>query len=83
MGDISKEELITVITSYLDVFPQTRLNDNGVKIYARVLAQQKISPERLERAMDFLITKCKYFPTIAEIVEHVHPKETAHIKWVN
>ena len=69
MSDLKHEEKIAEMMGYYQKgFPaQTRLDDEGLVLYATMLAEYTIP--QLNAAMKKIIRTCKYFPSVAEICE--------------
>lgn len=66
----SKEHLqaiIKTLTPYLMAYPQSKMNEGGLMIYAKALAN--LSVEEIDAAMLKLTLTLKFFPSIAEIFE--------------
>ena len=71
MSDLKHETKIAdMMGFYQKAFPvQTRLDGDGLVLYAKMLSRYTIP--QLRAAMDKIILTCKYFPSIAEICEAV------------
>lgn len=69
----NKKEIITILKKYSAAYPNSGLNKDGIDLYVKLL--EKFTPQELEEAMDILLTKCKFFPTIAEIYENAKHRE--------
>lgn len=67
--------LVPVLTGWAKVCPKANSTEavdaDTVEIYAESLAEIKITPEELETTRRTLLRTNKYFPTVAEITEHV------------
>lgn len=62
---MKQAEALRILAKYSEAYPATRLSKEGRLLYSEKLS--KFSVEQLEKAMDALLEKCRYFPTIAEI----------------
>lgn len=58
--------IIKLLTPYLMAFPQSRMNEGGLIVYAKAL--RSLSLEQIEAAMNKLLRTMKFFPSVAEIV---------------
>ncbi len=73
-------EVIKILERYSKVYPNFRLDADGVEIYAESL--QKYPAARIEEAMKELVNTCKYFPSIAEIHEHAKRRAEQNLMFV-
>lgn len=62
-------EIVRVLTPYLLVFPNCKLNEAGLMVYARSLSE--FQADEIDAAMLKLMRTSKFFPTIAEIFDTV------------
>lgn len=60
-------EIIMTLTSYLMAFPQSKMNEGSLLIYARALSSLSIT--EIDVAMLKLMQTCKFFPSVAEIFQ--------------
>lgn len=60
-------EIIELLTPYLMAFPQSKMNDGSLIVYAKALSPLSI-PE-IDAAMLKLMRTMKFFPSVAEIFE--------------
>ena len=58
-------EIIMTLTPYLMAFPQSKMNEGSLLIYARALSSLSIT--EIDVAMLKLMQICKFFPSVAEI----------------
>ena len=74
--NIKKHEagIIMVLTPYLVALPQSKIEKDSLKVYARAL--NCLSLEQINAAMLKLMKTSKWFPTIAEIFEASENIET-------
>lgn len=63
------KEIIKILTPYLMAFPQSKMNEGALLVYARALEELEL--EQIEASMQMLIKSSKFFPTVAEIYEKV------------
>ena len=66
-----KKEIVTILKKYSAAYPTSSLGKEGVELYVKSL--EKFQARDIANAMDILITKCKFFPTIAEIYDQLTP----------
>ena len=65
---MSKEaEIVKLLRQYLSAFPNATMQDSAWAIYARALSV--LSVEEINAAMLKLLTTCKFWPSVAEIIE--------------
>ena len=67
MSEEHEEEIVVALTPYLVAFPQSKMTDEGLVIYAKALSS--LSVEEINAAMMKLLWTLKFFPTVAEIFE--------------
>lgn len=67
MGKEHQAEIIKTLSPYLLAFPQSKMTQEGLIVYARAL--QSLSVAQVDAAMAKLLRICKFFPTVAEIYE--------------
>ena len=60
-------EIIMTLTPYLMAFPQSKMNEGSLLIYARALSSLSIT--EIDVAMLKLMQTCKFFPSVAEIFQ--------------
>lgn len=61
--------IVKLLTVYLTAFPQSKMDDAALVIYAKALCS--LSLDQLNAAMLKLMRISKFFPTVAEIFEQV------------
>lgn len=69
-SDIAKikgAQIIKVLTPYMAVFPNCKIDATGLLLYSKALMPLRI--QDLEAAMVKLLQTCKFFPSVAEIFE--------------
>lgn len=68
---MTKKEMaiIKVLAPFLLTFPECKLDESGLKIYAMALAEY--DPQAIQVAMQKLIKTSKFFPRVADIVETI------------
>lgn len=57
--------IIKLLTPYLMAYPQSRMNEGGLIVYAKAL--RALPLEQIEAAMNKLLMTMKFFPSVAEI----------------
>lgn len=57
--------IIKLLTPYLMAYPQNRMDENGLIVYAKAL--RSLSLEQIEAAMNKLLRTMRFFPSVAEI----------------
>ncbi len=60
-------EIIKLLTPYLMAFPQSKMNDGSLIVYAKALSPLSIA--EIDAAMLKLMRTVKFFPSVAEIFE--------------
>lgn len=65
--------VVALLADFVEVYPGTQISAKGLVKYSEVLEVYNL--EDIERAMNSLLRKCKYFPTVAEICEEIHGKK--------
>lgn len=71
---INQTEIIQTLTPYLMAFPQNKMNEGSLLIYARALCSLSIS--EIDAAMLKLMRTCKFFPSVAEIFQAAESMKT-------
>lgn len=62
-------QTLKILAAYLEAFPHSRMEPNGLVIYAKALSCYPA--EVVKKAMDKVIITSKFFPSVAEIVENI------------
>lgn len=62
-----ESDVVRVLKPYIAAFPQAKINDGTLLVYARALAY--LPPELIDAAMLKLLRTLKFFPSVAEIIE--------------
>lgn len=57
-------EIIKILTPYLMAFPQSKMNEGSLIVYARALSSLSIA--EIDAAMLKLMRTVKFFPSLAE-----------------
>lgn len=65
----NKTKIVDLLSGYIMLFPNCRLDASGIALYAKALGN--ISYEEIDAAMMKLLQTCKFYPTVAEIIETV------------
>lgn len=75
MTEIETKKLIAVMVA---AFPTTKINDDSVRIYARMLSD--LEYVATNAAVEQLIATSKWMPTVAEIRERVVSLQTGEVR---
>ena len=68
--------VLKILSTYRKVFPQSRIDDEGLALYVVLL--KPLRPVEISAAMAKLAMTCKFFPSVAEIFEAAgNVKQTA------
>ena len=62
-----ESDVVRVLKPYLAAFPQAKINEGTLFVYARALAD--FPPTLIDAAMLKLLRTLKFFPSVAEIIE--------------
>lgn len=76
-----KREIIDIMKKYSAAYPSSGLKKEGVELYVKAL--ERFDSSEIDFAMNVLLTKCKFFPTIAEIHEQISPRKENGGEYVN
>lgn len=60
---------------YKNMYPQSKLDDNGIFLYSISLVQEGYSFSEIKTAMDKLVRTKTFFPSLAEIIETIESLE--------
>lgn len=74
-----KETVLDIMLEYLSYYPKSDVSDARLVKYAEML--EKFQEVDIRKAMDNLMTKCKFFPSLAEIYEHLTPDGQVREVW--
>lgn len=62
-------EIAGLLKPYVMLYPHCKLDDAGRMLYGKVLCEYSLL--EIDTAMIKLLRECKFFPTVAEIVEQI------------
>ena len=65
-----KAKIYELLINEVKAFPNSQISPDGLALIAKRL-DSRYSYEQVERAMDKLAFKTRFFPTLAEIVEEI------------
>jgi hypothetical protein len=65
MTNDKQKEIVQVLSSYKEIFPQVNLSAKGIILYSKLLADVPV--QNIERAMEDIAKKKSFFPSVAEI----------------
>jgi len=76
MQNTDVKAIMKLVAKYLPLYPVTanRMTAESLQIYARNL--QDLSLDNIEKAMNDVIKKSKFFPTVAELREAAYGSNT-------
>ena len=83
-----KAKIFKLLISEIKTYPNPQITPEGLGMIAERL-DKKYSYEQVERAMDRLAYKAKFFPSLAEIAEEIGGSksnltaEGYKVKWLN
>lgn len=63
------EKKLKILTAFLKIYPSSRLDEQGIVMYLRLLSS--VSAAELQIAMQKIARNCKFFPSVAEIIQSV------------
>lgn len=64
-----EQDIIKVLAPFLLTFPECKLDETGLKVYAVALSEYE--PAAIKVAMEKLIKSSKFFPRVADIIEAI------------
>lgn len=71
-------KIYDLLEKELDAYPASNISLKGLSLIAERL-DKRYSYEQVERAMNRLSYKAKFFPSLAEIVENIQENEPARV----
>jgi hypothetical protein len=72
-----KNKIYSSMVYLAKIYGSEKVDSERIKMYTEVLSEE-LTSEETQRAIRQVVAKCKFFPSIAEIIELARPKVDTH-----